>query len=114
MGSPRGRAALSCERPPAVPVFHWRRKAGVMAKTYESRIDYECERIWQHVEIDIKTVLAYAAPSQAPIVGTPAPQSCSGMPICQIFLSGKFPPSAHVLQLSTGCPFMDRLTTAGR
>jgi hypothetical protein len=32
-----------------------------MAKTYESRIAYGCERVGQHVEVDIKTVLAYAA-----------------------------------------------------
>jgi hypothetical protein len=67
-----------------------------MAKTYESRIDHECERVGQHVEIDI--FLTYAAPGQALIVGAPTPQRCSGLPICQIFLSGKFPPVAHVLQ----------------
>jgi hypothetical protein len=37
---------------------------GAMAKTYESRIDYECERVGQHVEIDIN--LAYADSGQAP------------------------------------------------
>ena len=86
-----------------------------MAKTHESQIDYECERIGQQVEIDIKTVFAYAAPSQAPIAAAPAPQRCSGMPICQLFPSGNFPSPTHVLQgAGKGCPYMDKRTIAGR
>jgi hypothetical protein len=70
--------------------------------------DYECKRV-------AKTVVIYVRVFLNPAGSPPAmsPQRCSGMPICQLFPSGKFPPAVHELQRATGCPYMESLTIGG-
>jgi hypothetical protein len=82
-----------------------------MAKTRESQIDCYCPHIKRGVEIDIKM---YGFPSQGPVAGATTPQRCSGMSICNLFVSGKFPPLDHARAGPTGCPYMESLTTTGR
>jgi hypothetical protein len=85
-----------------------------MAKTHESLVDYDCEHIAQKVEILVKTVFAHGGMSRSPIASAPTPQTCTGMPACGLFPSGKFPPRDHALVAPTGCPYMAKRTITGR
>jgi hypothetical protein len=77
-----------------------------MAKWLLNPIDYDCARIAQQVVIVEK--MPYLDEDAPPFAGDAVgfPQCCSGMHLCQLFWSEKFPPIDGE-PIATGCPFID-------
>jgi|HubBroStandDraft_1064217.scaffolds.fasta_scaffold861760_1 hypothetical protein len=81
-----------------------------MVKWLLNPIGYDCARIAQQVVIIEKRPYldADALPVQDDSFGFP--QCCSGMHLCQLFWSDRFPPITSE-PIATGCPFIDTRRT---
>lgn len=85
-----------------------------MASDFDfSTTDYACNRIAQSVRITVKNVYLRGGLTAAPSAMAMVPKACTGMPVCQLFPSGDFPPVSP-LTPATGCPFIDTLKSTGR
>ena len=77
-----------------------------MAKWHLNSVDYDCARIAQQVVIIEKTPYLDMDPPSYHDDMVGFPQCCSGMQVCQLFSSEKFPPISGE-PTATGCPFID-------